>query len=340
MSMRPADTGEGTSPEVDVMQVRAWPSTDGGAERAHDPATDPAALAAYFKAEGFAVIRGAVPGALCAHAVRGFAEQVRPDRGYFMRHQSSDLERHVFTQHGFMKYPIMNVQDLTERRFTRFRSACLDALTHPKLQQTVAAILGEPARLIHTMYFDGNQTTWAHRDGSYIDAAGGQMIGLWLALEDIHPGAGRFFVVPRSHVTAVPGERELAEKDPNGPAYKAAMARFVASGPLEVVAPALRQGDIIVWSSRTIHGSLPTTDPARSRKSLTGHYVGRSQKFGWQVQSPTSGRATAFNDMPVVLHGQRNLRNLLRVKYVTPLRRRAKAALPWLHAALRGGKGG
>lgn len=330
-------TGTGIQ-DIDLMRVREWPSAD-AAEQAFDPATDGPMLAAYFVREGFAVIREAVPPALCEQAVGGFAEQVRPDRGYFMRHQSSDLERHVFTECGFMKYPIMNVQDLTERRFGRFRMACLDALTSPKIQQTVAAILGEPARLIHTMYFDGNQTTWAHRDGSYIDATSGQMIGLWLALEDIDAGAGRFFVVPHSHETPVPGERELAEKDPNGAAYKAAMARFVASGPLEVMAPALRQGDVIVWSSRTIHGSLPTTDQTRSRKSLTGHYVGRSQNFGWQVESRTSGRSTVFNDMPVVLHGQRNLRNLLRVKYVTPLRRRARTAMPWLHTALRGGKG-
>jgi phytanoyl-CoA hydroxylase len=48
----------------------------------------------------------------------------------------------------------------------------------------------------------------------------------------------------------------------------------------EVVAPALKKGDVLFWNSRTIHGSLPTIDRSFSRKSLTAHYIPSHFQFG------------------------------------------------------------
>lgn len=149
------------------------------------------------------------------------------------------------------------------------------------------------------MYFDGNQTTWAHRDGHYIDSGqAGQMIGIWVAAEDIHPEAGRFFVLPRSHLMKVPGE----SGDPNSAEYKAHMADFVRHGPLDCLSPVLRQGDMLMWNSMIIHGSLPTTDPRFSRRSFTAHYVPCSHQYQWNVRSRASRRSIVVNQVEVILH--------------------------------------
>ncbi len=58
------------------------------------------------------------------------------------------------------------------------------------------------------------------------------------------------------------------------------MARYCADNPDRLAAPAMRRGDMIVWNSRTIHGALPTRDPARSRKSLTAHFLPAELGFG------------------------------------------------------------
>ena len=224
------------------------------------------------------------------------------------------FERHVYTPAGFMKYPIMNLQDLPERKYAGFRRAGLNVLTHPTIQRALIALTGEPGRCIHTMYFDGNQTTWAHRDGHYIDSGDdGQMIGVWVAAEDIHPDAGRFFIVPQSHRMKVPGE----EGDPNSPEYKAKMADFVRNGPLDCLAPVMRQGDLLMWKSMVIHGSLPTTDERWSRRSFTAHYVPASHPYQWNVRPHASRRSLRFNKVEVVLHrdeGSRfsRLRNAVR----------------------------
>lgn len=260
----------------------------------------PERFRAWFDEEGCIVLRNVVTPRLCQAGIAAFRREVLPDHlGFFERHASGKFERHVYTPAGFMQYPIMNLQDLHERKYAAFRRAGLNVLTHPTIQRAMRVLCGEPARIVHTMYFDGNQTTWAHRDGHYIDSGhAGSMIGVWVAAEDIDPQAGRFFVLPRSHRMRIPGE----EGDPNSPEYKERMADFVRNGPLDCLAPVLRQGDVLLWSSQIIHGSLPTADPRCSRRSFTAHYVPASHPYQWNVRPHASRRSMRFNKVEVVLH--------------------------------------
>ena len=276
---------------------------------------DAAAFREWFVNEGYVVVRNAVPAALCEAGITAFRREVLPDRlGFFERHASGRYERHVLTEAGFMKYPIMNLQDLPEKKYPVFRRTGLDLLTQPRIQQAVQILCGEPGRMVHSMYFDGNQTTWAHRDGHYIDSAqSGCMIGVWVAAEDIHPESGRFFILPRSHRMQVPGE----SGDPNSDEYKARMAEFVRDGPLDCLSPVLRQGDLLMWNSMVIHGSLPTSDPRQSRRSFTAHYVPSSHQYLWNVRPGISRRSTMINDVEVILHRDdgtwpKRLRNAVR----------------------------
>lgn len=272
--------------------------------REHDdascpPCSDLPALRAYFDREGFAVIRRLLPLAACEAARQAFLHEVLPARrAYFKRHASGRYERNVYTEYGHMKYPIMNLQDIGGRRFRQFRQRGLELLTHPQVRQLMRQLFGEPARLVHTMYFDGNQATWAHRDGDYFDsAAAGRMIGVWIAAEDIHPDAGRFYVVPGSHRSIMAGI-----DDPNGARYKRQMDDFVRSGPCDCVAPVMMQGDVILWSALTVHGSLPTADARHTRRSFTGHYVPDSQPLRRYLSDAPTDRYIAVNNVPIALH--------------------------------------
>jgi phytanoyl-CoA hydroxylase len=265
------------------------------------PLGERAAFKRYFDEEGFIVVRNALPASLCEAAKQAFLAEVWPDKRHlFLRHASGAYERHVYTDAGFMKYPIMNIQDVSGQRYPRFRNLGLQLLTQDAIRRAMENLFGEPGQLIHSMYFDGNQVTWAHRDGHYIDSkTPGSMVGVWVAAEDIHPDAGRFYVLPRSHRMAVPGEHD----DPNREAYKAAMAAFVRNGPLDCVSPILKQGDMLLWSSLTIHGSLPTLDGQRSRRSFTAHYIPRSHGFRWSGgNAANKPRAFVVNGVQVTSH--------------------------------------
>ena len=124
-----------------------------------------------------------------------------------------------------MRHPIVNLQDISGRRYPQFKAASLALLTDPVLRRAMQTLLGEPARLGRTMYFDGNQTALPQRDGQRADPARpAAAIGAWIAAEDIDPGAGRVFVVPGSHRQPVPGAwpRRLPRRQGGAPAARRA----------------------------------------------------------------------------------------------------------------------
>src|SRR4051812_29658306 len=70
---------------------------------------DAAAFRDFFDRNGFIVMRRAVDPALCEAAKQAFISEALPDKtGYFKRHASGQYERHVYTEQGFMKYPLLN----------------------------------------------------------------------------------------------------------------------------------------------------------------------------------------------------------------------------------------
>jgi phytanoyl-CoA hydroxylase len=211
---------------------------------------------------------------LCSRAQALFEAEVKPYEGFIYRQATANPERHVFTEHGFMLNTILNVQSLDRRHFAEFRHAALALLTHVRMQRVVAALLDGPGKLVQSMYFEGNPQTWPHQDTYYLDAEEiGRMTAAWIAVEDIAPGAGRFFVYPRSHLIDMAkngGDFDIAFHHQR---YKELVRRVIRRRQLACRAPALSQGDVLFWAAKTIHGSLPTTQPTRSRRSLTAHFI-------------------------------------------------------------------
>jgi phytanoyl-CoA hydroxylase len=262
----------------------------------------------YYNENGYVVVRDLLPQYLCGRATASFEAEVKPFRGFIYRQASGGPERHIFTNEGFMLNSILNVQSLDRRRFPRFRQAGLDLLTHANMQRAVSTILGEPGKLVQSMYFDGNPVTWPHQDTYYLDAEEiGRMIAAWVAVEDIAPGAGRFFVYPGSHLIDMAkngGDFDIAF---NHERYKELVKQVVREQGLVCRAPALSKGDVLFWAAKTIHGSLGTTDPTRSRRSFTAHFIPDRCRF-LQFQTRIKPIKTEFlNGMKV--HHPKDLSN-------------------------------
>src|SRR5262249_6961195 len=142
-------------------------------------------------------------------------------------------------------------------------------------------LVGDRAtKVVQSMYFEGNPTTWAHQDTYYLDSADiGRMTAAWIAVEDIKPGAGRFFVYPGSHKIDVArngGDFDIAF---NHDRYKQLVVDLIRRLKLRCHAPALRKGDVLFWAAKTIHGSLETRQPQHSRSSITAHMIPASTDF-------------------------------------------------------------
>ena len=262
----------------------------------------------YYDENGYVVVRGLLPQDLCDRATASFEAEVKPFGGFIYRQASGNPERHVFTNEGFMLNSILNVQSLDRRRFASFRQAGLDLLTHANLQRAVTTILGEPGKLVQSMYFDGNPVTWPHQDTYYLDAEQiGRMTAAWVAVEDIAPGAGRFFVYPKSHLIDMVkngGDFDIAFHHER---YKELVKKVIREQGLVCRAPALSKGDVLFWAAKTIHGSLRTTQPTRSRRSFTAHFIPDRSRF-LQFQTRVRPLKTEFvNGMRV--HHPKDLSN-------------------------------
>lgn len=253
----------------------------------------------HLNEHGYTVIRGLISKELCDAANASFKDTVKKYGDYLYRQTTANPELHKFNEQGFMMNPILNVQDLPNA-LRGFREVGLNIITHPHIRAFFKVHFGESAKIVQSMYFEGNPTTWAHQDTYYLDAEKiGVMTAAWFALEDIKPGAGRFYVYPGSQRIDVKkngGDFDIAF---NHKRYKELMKTIIREQKLECAAPALQKGDVLLWNSKTIHGSLKTTQAEYSRSSLTGHYIPSSMRF-LQLQSRIKGLALgSYNGMEV-----------------------------------------
>ncbi|HVN44307.1 MAG TPA: phytanoyl-CoA dioxygenase family protein [Steroidobacteraceae bacterium] len=269
----PAPTGDLVSiPDAPDEDRAYFRSVDAGARR-------------YLEEEGYLVLRRLLSAEACADIRRAFAEEVKPFPGFLYRQTTARAERNQVNAHGHVMNPLLNLQDLDRQHFARLRRRTLDAFTAPAVVAALRAVFGEDPKLVQSMYFEGNSATWAHQDTYYLDSERiGTMVAAWFALEDIHPGAGRFYVYARSHrldIAKNGGDFDVAFHHDR---YKKLIVDLIRAQGLELRAPALAAGDVLLWNARTIHGSLPTHGTANTRQSLTAHYIPKSHRF-LQLQS-------------------------------------------------------
>jgi phytanoyl-CoA hydroxylase len=265
------------APHGERIDIPALPSDE---TIVYPTMADPAAVRDYYDREGYVVLRALVDHATCDEMRGAFDREVKPFDGFIYRQASANPERHVRTPFGYMLNSILNIHAVDPRFFPTFRRRGADLITCAPLQRAVRAIIGEAGKIVQSMYFEGNPSTWAHQDTYYLDSENiGLMMGAWIALEDIEPGAGRFFIYPRSHLIDLALNRGSMSIASNHAGYKKLVLDIIRKNGLECRAPALRKGDVLFWGAKTIHGSMETTQPERSRSSVTTHYIPESNRF-------------------------------------------------------------
>jgi phytanoyl-CoA hydroxylase len=276
-----------------------------------------------YRSQGYAIARGLVPSALADEVVASFLTEVKPYCGPILRQLTTRMEEHKLSADGLMTNTILSVQDLVDERFTAFRRSSLAVLTHEHVQRALRSLAGEPVACVESMYFESSaRGTITHVDGHFMDASvPGAMIAAWYALEDIHPGAGRFYLMPESQLLGTDAPRFAhlrrfyeeyealstrtartfhGNTEETNAALRVEHARLLTRGlaGLSFYAPMLQKGDVVFWSSRVLHGSLKPAEPRRSRSSLTAHYIPRSHRYV-QYGAPAELHLHVVNGMPV-----------------------------------------
>jgi phytanoyl-CoA hydroxylase len=235
----------------------------------------------YYRQHGYVIVSGLVPSADCDKLRSLWAQEIKPTREFIYRQATAKAERHVFNEQGWVMNPILNLQSVDPRRYPEFRAHAVDCiLTAPGLSSTFESLLGEPPKIVQSMYFEGNSATWEHQDSYYLDSEQiGTMAAAWIAMEDITATAGRFFVCPRSHRIDLGRQSYATNIADNHDVYIRSVVEKVVELDLPIRAPCLRRGDVLFWNAWTIHGSLDSQDPTHSRASVTCHAIAESHRF-------------------------------------------------------------
>jgi phytanoyl-CoA hydroxylase len=245
------------------------------------------AIRSYYLDNGYVIVKSVFPPQTCDELRRLWEEEVKPYRGYIYRQATGKLEKHVLNDRGWVMNPILNLQSVDPRRFANFRDfATQSLLTAPSLRDLFKTLLGELPTVVQSMYFEGNSATWEHQDSYYLDSEKvGEMAAAWIAIEEIVARSGRFFICPGSHKVKLDDhtlENNIAEHHEE---YISSVVEKIKKLHMEIRAPFLEKGDVLFWNSLTIHGSLDSQDPQRSRSSITCHAIPASRLFlQWQVR--------------------------------------------------------
>lgn len=193
-------------------------------------------------------------------------EQFKQQALYYYSQSIHDWITPELDDEGFL---IESMENFTQLYWAKgLAEAGNHILLSEEIHQVLQSLQGNQAfALWQNMLFDRSTGTVDHQDSYYLDThPKGQLIGAWVALEDIHEESGAFHVYPKSHQSINPDVFESVRHQDLIDSFSE-LTQHITKKPL-----LLKKGDVIFWDSRLIHGAQSQINPRYSRKSITAHY--------------------------------------------------------------------
>ena len=238
----------------------------------------------FYRRCGYALLKNVISVDYCSRLRHSFNTELKRYPGLLPR-TAGPAAINKFNDRGFLVNAVLNVQRSCPNAVPTYVTDVLAILTHNSLRTILESMFKGPVGLMTWNHFEANPVTKPHHDCYFWsdDMKVGEVVGAWVALETIHPGAGRLYVYPGSHTLDL--RQYMASSGIQGPLlptsdqHQRAIFELIKEQDWKCTAPALEAGDVLLWDSRTIHGSLATTTPQHSRSSLTSHFSACSGRF-------------------------------------------------------------
>jgi phytanoyl-CoA hydroxylase len=247
----------------------------------------------YYDVHGYVVIENLLNPTKIDHFFETY-EAIKHNPFFIYYSQSIHTPlRPKITAEGYIQESMQNATQL--KFFPRFSGAMLNCLVDTNISVVLSMLSGESSHAMYqNMFFDKSTGTIEHQDHYYLDTdPPGHLIGTWYALEDIHPEAGCFFVLPGSHLGAVierenmPHSKGVAARFADHDAMMDRIRQLVQNNLYEYKTFPLCKGDVLFWHPYTIHGAHSCANPRYSRKSFTAHYGPTRMHRLYTQSSPT-----------------------------------------------------
>jgi len=235
----------------------------------------------YYKNNGYVIFPNCVSQENCDKLRNIWEKIIKSYKGKIYRQTTAKAEKNILNENGWIMNPVLNLQSLNPKYFGVLRHSAEDnVFSDNAICKVLKSLLGEKPKIVQSMYFEGNSATWEHQDSYYLDSEKiGLMTAGWLALEEIKADAGRFFICPESHKIDLGRQNVDNNIADNHDKYIAKVVSIIKSKNMPIKAPYMTTGDVLLWNSWTIHGSLDSQSKTHSRSSITMHAIPKSHKF-------------------------------------------------------------
>lgn len=165
-------------------------------------------------------------------------------------------------------------------------------LLDPRLVAVVERLLGETPVLCNSLNLERSSAQDYHADSLYMTPHTPQkLVACWIALEDVEPGSGPLRFYPGSHryppFTFSTGRHAVTAEMPK---WAEQMAREIETRKAEPHRVYAKAGDLVLWHADLLHGAEAILDPARTRRSIVGHYFSKSdcRRRGYRIAGDAS----------------------------------------------------
>jgi hypothetical protein len=150
--------------------------------------------------------------------------------------------------------------------------------TWPAMRRLLRAAYGRDPFPFQTLNFRQGSQQSIHSDTIHFHSVPERfMCGVWIALEDVEPGAGPLLYHPGSHRLPVMTMRRAGVNNPF-PGYEDYVSAYVPRYAESIEAAQIPQargiipkGWALVWAANLAHGGSPIEQPGATRRSLVVH---------------------------------------------------------------------
>ncbi len=235
----------------------------------------------YYMNNGYVVFNNCISKNNCEKIRDTWEKNIKPYKGTIYRQTTAKAEKNFLNENNWIMNPVLNLQSLNPYLFKDLRNIVeKEVFSNNLICKALKCVLDEKPKIVQSMYFEGNSATWEHQDSYYLDSEKiGEMTAAWLALEEIKADAGRFFICPKSH--KIEHERQNINNNiaDNHEKYIQEIVSIMKTRNMKIKAPYMGAGDVLLWNSWTIHGSIDSQNKNFSRSSITIHAIPESHKF-------------------------------------------------------------
>ncbi|MEM9422543.1 MAG: phytanoyl-CoA dioxygenase family protein [Pseudomonadota bacterium] len=225
---------------------------------------------------GFVILPGAVPGEDIDPLVDRL-DRLPEDYPEGLKIAAAHLEGHC-APYDPSRIEVNNSTRIVDL-FYHFEEARKILFSEP-LAAFLRTVFDKSPLLTQSLSFEYGSGQPLHQDTSFVTMTSPMhMAAVWVALEDVQPGAGALAYMPGSHRWGdyrFNGHFKHYDEERDGPEALQDWAKWMeGEAAVRNAKPShfrAKKGDVLLWHAGLVHGGSPITDPSLTRRSLVAHY--------------------------------------------------------------------